>query len=110
MDNYRIHPFLVMMLLPILLGGLFSGLFVASWFELFWGDGDEERVQFLCAVEVFAGPLVVGAIQATRGKQIGARLLRFGSLLFIIFPPIWRELRHLETFPPYIDYLTRKME
>jgi hypothetical protein len=60
-------------------------MFVAAWIAYFWGDGDRERAACLTAVELFAGPLLAGAVLAVRGRRWGLRLLRFGSLLCLPF-------------------------
>jgi hypothetical protein len=89
----------------ILAGAIFTGLFIASWVAYFWGDGDGERAGFCTAVEVFAGPLLIGSIQALRGRQSCLRLLRLGSFLFIAIPSVSRSLRHLDADPSYIAYM-----
>jgi hypothetical protein len=93
------------LLVGLLNGAIFTGLFVASWVAFFFGDGDGERAGFCTAVELLAGPLLVGSVQALRGRPSGPRLLRVGSFLFLPIPAVWRALRHLEHDPSYIQYM-----
>jgi hypothetical protein len=97
-------PFILQV--SLLAGGIFTGLFVASWVEYFWGDGDSERASFCTFVELFAGPLFVGSVQALRGRKSCLRLLRIGAFVFFAFPPVWWALRHLEHDQSYIAYLS----
>jgi len=92
--------------LPIATGALFTAMFLASWAAYAWGDGDGdgERAGFCTAVEVLAGPLLAGGIQAVRVRPSCLPLLRVGSVLFIAAPPIMLLLWRLDRVPQYIDY------
>lgn len=89
-------------------GGIFTGLFVASWIDYFWGDGDGERAGFCTFVELFAGPLLLGSIQALRGRLSCLRLLRVGAFVFVAFPPVFRIFRHLEWDASFVAYLSER--
>jgi hypothetical protein len=93
------------LLAAVLAGVVFTGLFVAAWVEFFFGDGDEGRAAVCTAFECLAGPLLVGAVQALRGRRSCLRLLRVGSVLFIAQPHILRALWRLEVEPWYIEYM-----
>jgi hypothetical protein len=93
------------LLASVLAGAIFSGLFVASWVAYFWGDGDGERAAFCTVVELLAGPLLVGAVQALRGRATCRHPLRFGAWLFLLHPPIWWALRNLENDGAYAAYM-----
>lgn len=70
----------------LLVGAIFTGLFVASWVAFFWGDGDSERAAFCTAVAIFGVPLFAGSILVMRRRTAGLRLLKFGSVLFVCEP------------------------
>jgi hypothetical protein len=91
-------------------GAIFTPMFVAAWVAFFWGDGDGERAVFLTVVEVFAGPLLVGAVMAASGRRWGLRLLRFGSVLCLPFPPLWWSLWNLGHDPAYLDLVAGRRE
>ena len=93
------------LLVGLLTGTIFTGLFVASWIEYFWGDGDDERAGFCTFVEVFAGPLLIGSVLALRGRPSCLRWLRMGAYLYIMLPPAWRTFRHLEYDASYRAYM-----
>jgi hypothetical protein len=94
------------LLVGILTGGIFTSLFVASWVEYFWGDGDGERAGFCTFVEVFAGPLLAGSVQALRGSPSCLRMLRWGAFLFLMLPSVWRAFRYLECDASYLAYMS----
>jgi|GEM_PF-4915973 len=96
----------IYLLLGLVNGAIFTAAFVFSWVEYLWGDGDVERMAFCTFVEVFAGPLLIGSIQALRGKPSGPRLLRLGAFLCIAYPEVCRVLRHLESDPDYLLYMS----
>jgi len=89
---------------PLLHGAVFTAIFLAAWAAFFWGDGDGERAGFCTAVEMIAGPLLVGGIQAVRVRPSCLPLLRVGSVLYVLFPPLMLALWRLDRVPQYIDY------
>lgn len=105
MSGSRSNHWPLPLMAAVLGGGTLTGLFVAAWVAYFFGDGDGERAGFCTAVELLAGPLLVGAVQALRGRRSGRQLLRVGSLLFVLKPAILRALWRLDHDPQYIDYM-----
>jgi len=91
--------------LPLCIGTLFTGIFVCAWVAYFWGDGNEERVVVLSGIELFAGPLLAGAIQAIRGRRSGFVLLKVGSVVLVCQPDIILTLWLLEYDSAYLRYL-----
>jgi hypothetical protein len=76
---------------PLLVGTIFNGLFVAMWIAFAVGKMDVGGVVFITALEVFALPLLVGVILCIRGNKSGLAFLKFGSVLFITQPfDFWR--------------------
>ena len=87
------------------IGAIFTPMFVAAWVAYVWGNGNAERAAFLTVVVVFAGPLLVGAVLAWRGRRSGLWLLRLGSVLCLPYPPVWWGLSNLGNDSEYLDLL-----
>jgi hypothetical protein len=102
----RWKPWPRVLIAGILAGLIFNGLFVASWVEFFFGDGDDERALFCSFLEVFAFPLLIGSILALRGHESCLKWLRVGALMFIVVPTAWRALSHLDCDESYLAYMS----
>ncbi len=98
------------LVISVVIGALFTVAFLFAWGAYLWGDGDEGRVVVCSALEVFAGPLLVGAILALRWNRAGLSLLRFGSVLYICQPDAILDVWMLGTNPVYLSYLSNRLE
>lgn len=99
------NRFPAVLLVPGLVGIIFSALFVASWIEFFWGDGDAERAEFCTTIEVFAAPLLFGSILLLMRKESGLWMLNFGSIILFCVPSTRRTLLRMQELPGFIEYM-----
>ena len=91
----------------LMLGGTFTALFILSFIEYFWGDGDGARLGFCAAFAVFALPLFIGSLLLVCRRKAGLRFLRFGSVSFLIARQhlVWRQIQELELDTDYAVYM-----
>lgn len=94
--------------IPFLIGTLFTLAFVGSWAAFFWVDRNQERAIVCTLLEVFAGPLLAGAILTLLGRRSGLYLLRVGSVLLIVHPDLVLALWTLEFDREYIGFMAKQ--